>query len=123
MVLSRLAMYLFSELTMFMLGAYNAQGKGGLFYLFKSLQNFHTYMAALKLKMLESAFTSGTQVGVIRQILSLSDGKAEEPINFFALLSGAASIGSIAASNPAYSGGLSALSGVFGLLNEAVPRP
>ena len=80
-------------------------------------------MAALKLKMLESAFTSGTQVGVIRQILSLPDGKAEEPINFFALLSGAASIGSVAASNPAYSGGLSALSGVFGLLNEAVPRP
>lgn len=64
-------MYLFTELTMFVLGAYNAQGKGGLFYLFKSLQNFHTYMAALKLKMLESAFTSGTQVGVIRQILSL----------------------------------------------------
>jgi hypothetical protein len=80
-------------------------------------------MAALKLKMLESAFTSGTQVGVIRQILSLPDGKAEEPINFFALLSGAASIGSVAASNPAYSGGLSALSGVFGLLNEAMPKP
>ena len=80
-------------------------------------------MAALKLKMLESAFTSGTQVGVIRQILSLHDGKAEEPINFFALLSGAASIGSVAASNPAYSGGLSALSGVFGLLNEAMPKP
>ena len=110
-------------LTLLTLGAYNAIGKGGLFYLFKSLQNFHTYMNALKLKMLENAFTSSTQVGVMRDILSLPDGKAEEPINYFSLLSGAAAIGSEVARNPAYSGGLSALSGVFGLLNEAMPKP
>lgn len=80
-------------------------------------------MGALKLKMLENAFTQASQVGIIREMLNLPDGKAEEPINFFALLSGAASIGSTAATNPAHSGGLAALSGVFSLLNEVMPKP
>lgn len=87
------------------------------------MKNFHTYMKALKDDSNVAFVQNSLSVSEIVQILNLSDGEAEETLNIFAIMSGAAGIGSsLAGANPAAAGALSAASGVFSLLGELAPK-
>lgn len=106
-----------------MLGDFNDIGKGGLYYLYVSMANFHQYMDSLQKEFLAAGFTSAQQIGRMSQSLHLPDGKQQgKKINIFAILSGAASIAS-GLPNKAVAGPFAALSGVFTIAAETAPDP
>lgn len=102
---------------------FNAIGKGSLYYLFVSMEHFHTYMAALRYELNLGFVENKLNVGTIQAILQLPDGKADEPLNIFAILSGAAAVVAAVPGNPAAQGASAAASGVFALIGELAPQP
>lgn len=79
-------------------------------------------MKALKTETNNAFVLNSLSVSEIFQILNLPSGEQDESPNIFAIMSGAAGIGSGLATNPAAAGPLGALSGVFGMLGELVPK-
>jgi hypothetical protein len=102
---------------------FNAAGKGSLYYLFVSMMNYHTYMKALRNEMNFAFIQNSLSVGTIQEILQLPDGKADEPLNIFAILSGASAVAAAIPGNPALQGGAAAASGVFAIVGELAPQP
>ena len=102
---------------------FNAIGKGSLYYLFVSMMNYHAYMKALRNEMNFAFIQSSLSVGTIQEILKLPDGKADESLNIFAILSGATAVAAAVPLNPAWQGATAAASGVFAIAGELAPQP
>ncbi|OQO10077.1 hypothetical protein B0A48_04433 [Cryoendolithus antarcticus] len=103
---------------------FNAVGKGGLYYMYESMQNLHAFSKAYKTKLNEAAFGTAQQVGNMAKDLKLPDGEADTPLDIFAILSGAASIGSaLTAANPLVAGGFGVISGALGALGQFQLKP
>ncbi|KAK3312600.1 hypothetical protein B0H66DRAFT_607663 [Apodospora peruviana] len=102
---------------------FNAIKKGGLYYLFVSMINFHAYMAELKSRFNEDTFLAAMDIDQIHTDLKFSgDSKSTQTrvaiINAFA---GAASMGSgLTAAFPPIAAGLAVLAGIFVILG-AIP--
>ena len=102
---------------------FNAIDKGSLYYLFLSMQNFHRYMAALRTEMIFGFVENSLSIGTIQEILPLPNGKADEPLNIFTILSGASAVVAAVPGNPGLQGASAAASGVFALAGELAPQP
>ncbi|KAK5739053.1 hypothetical protein LTR17_005571 [Elasticomyces elasticus] len=103
---------------------FNAVDKGGLYYLYKSMENFHSFAKAYKDKLDRAAFSTAQEVGDMAEWLALPDGEADEPLDIFGIVSGAASIGSLLSSaNPAVAGAFDLVSGAADLLGNFQPKP
>jgi hypothetical protein len=102
---------------------FNAIDKGSLYYLFISMTNFHTYMVALRNEMNFAFVQNSLSVSTIQEILQLPDGKADEPLNIFNILSGTAATAAAIPLNPAWQGAASAASGIFAIVGEIAPQP
>jgi hypothetical protein len=87
------------------------------------MQNFHRYMRALRTEMIFGFIENSLSVGTIQEILQLPDGETDEPLNIFAIFSGAAAIVAAVPGNPAVQGASAAASGVFALAGELAPQP
>lgn len=103
---------------------FNAVDKGGLYYLFVSMRNYHNYMKALKSDMNDNFLRNAVSVSRIMEILNLPDGEQDDSPNIIAILSGAAGIASSVAgiSTAGFAtplaGSVGALSGVFSILGN-----
>lgn len=103
---------------------FNAVDKGGLYYLFLSMRNYHNYMKALKSDKNDNFLRNAVSVSSIMEILNLPDGEEDDSPNIIAILSSAAGIASSVAgvSTAGFAtplaGSVGALSGVFGILGN-----
>jgi hypothetical protein len=102
---------------------FNAADKGSLYYLFVSMMNYHAYMNALRNEINFAFIQNSLSVGTIQEILKLPNGKADEPLNIFAILSGATAVAVAIPINPAWQGATAAASGVFAIAGELAPQP
>jgi hypothetical protein len=99
---------------------FNELKLGGLYYLFVSLKNFHSYMRGLHGRFQDEAFLSSLSLSGMKTELKIPDGtKDAEPVDQWALLGGAFSIGAagLGVLNPAAGATLGAVSGVFQVIS------
>jgi hypothetical protein len=86
------------------------------------MEAFHRYMSALADDMKGGLDLIENNVPRIQQILQLPDGKSDEPLNIFPILSGASAIAAAVPSGPHLQGAAAAASGVFALAGELAPK-
>jgi hypothetical protein len=87
------------------------------------MMNYHAYMNALRNEINFAFIQNSLSVGTIQEILKLPNGKADEPLNIFAILSGATAVAVAIPINPAWQGATAAASGVFAIAGELAPQP
>lgn len=99
----------------------NAIDKGGLYYLFISLEKFHAYMTKLDVELSRKLFEGAMQVGEIQQILNIPSGEASatKPDVFGILGSAAGLVGGFSGPLGPY---LGAASGIFGIMSTYGPQ-
>ncbi|KAH8587655.1 hypothetical protein B0O99DRAFT_641003 [Bisporella sp. PMI_857] len=103
---------------------FNNIGKGGLYYLFISMRNFHSFMSEFRDRLVVGNFIKTLALDDMKANLNIS-GQSQEPFNVFGLLSSALGIGSaLAGANPIASGALGAMSGIMSILGDVTtPEP
>jgi hypothetical protein len=109
---------------MFFSADFNAIGKGGLFYLFVSMKNFHGFMKEMRSRFFEASFIAGLQVGKMRQDLKIPDGEStDNPIDAWAMLGAGFTIASGSSGAFPAASGISAVgAGVMSILSN-VKKP
>jgi hypothetical protein len=86
------------------------------------MEKFHLYMSTLADEMEKGLDLIENNVPRMQQILQLPNGKADEPLNIFPILSAAAAIAAAVPSGPHLQGAAAAASGVLALAGELAPK-
>jgi len=98
---------------------FNAVGKGGLYYLFQSVQNYHKYMAETRSRFNEASFMNAMGLKDTISKLKINVEKApSSKVNVLGLLSGAMGIASGFA-GPLAGGALDVMGGVMDKMAES----
>ena len=98
---------------------FNAVGKGGLYYLFQSMQNFHKYMGETRSRFTEETFVSAMGLkDVISKLRINVDRSSKNKINVLGLLSGAMGIAA-GFTGPVGGAALGVLGGVMDKMAES----
>lgn len=96
---------------------FNAIGKGGLYYLFQSMQAYHKFMAETRTRFSEASFISATGVKDTISKLKINVDRTPQKVNILGMLNGAMGIASGFA-GPIGAGALSVLGGVMDKMAE-----
>lgn len=96
---------------------FNAIGKGGLYYLFQSMQNFHAFMGETRTRFTEQSFLTATGVQDTISKLKINVDRTPQKVNILGMLSGAMGIAGGFA-GPVGAGALSVLGGVMDKMAE-----
>ena len=98
---------------------FNTVGKGGLYYLFQSVQNYHKYMAETRSRFNEASFMNAMGLKDTISKLKINVEKApSSKVNVLGLLSGAMGIASGFA-GPLAGGALDVMGGVMDKMAES----
>ena len=100
---------------------FNEIGKGGLYYLFVSLRNFHNFMAATRETYFEKTFVASLEVGNMATTLKINKLPDAEGFDVFGMLSSAMGIAG-AVSGPVGAGALGVMGGIMDMLGDATKK-
>ena len=100
---------------------FNEIGKGGLYYLFVSLRNFHNFMAATRETYFEKTFVASLEVGNMATTLKINKLSDAEGFDVFGMLSSAMGIAG-AVSGPVGAGALGVMGGIMDMLGDATKK-
>jgi len=96
---------------------FNDIGKGALYYLFQSMQNFHSFMGETRTRFTEQTIISSTSVENTISTLKIDAKRDPQTVNILGMLSGAMGIAAGFA-GPVGAGALGVLGGVMDKMAE-----